>query len=471
MATTRLIPLHVGEGRSAGTAIKDIIEYVENPDKTNGFQLVTGYQCDSRSADMEFLFAKKLYQQKTGRVRGKDDVIAYQLRQSFPPGEITPEEANRLGCELAKRFTKGRHAFVVCTHIDKKHIHNHIIFNSVTLDYSRKFRNFWSSSKAMRRLNDTICIENGYSIVELPKFEGKSYNQWQGPTSKLPHRERLRLAIDDALAKKPQSFEQLLSLLKQAGYEIKGSANPSFRDGNQQRSIRMDTLGEGYTPAELCAVIAGEKLHTPRRKRPAAAPSKERTFQLLVDIQAKMAEGRGPGFEHWAKKHNLKQIAKTVLYLEQHDLMDFNLLSEKAALAAENRDRLSKEIKAAEQRMKEIALLEKHIVNYVKTKDTYAAYRKAGYSKAFLAEHDEEIRLCKEAKAFFDAAGLQKLPTIKSLKAEYAALLEKKNALYPEYKKAREEAKELLTAKANVDAFLNDRPHSLDSNNRKSFNK
>ena len=122
MATTRLIPLHVGEGRSAGTAIKDIIEYVENPDKTNGFQLVTGYQCDSRSADMEFLFAKKLYQQKTGRVRGKDDVIAYQLRQSFPPGEITPEEANRLGCELAKRFTKGRHAFVVCTHIDKANV-------------------------------------------------------------------------------------------------------------------------------------------------------------------------------------------------------------------------------------------------------------------------------------------------------------------------------------------------------------
>ncbi|MBR6413711.1 MAG: hypothetical protein IKS21_03765 [Oscillospiraceae bacterium] len=199
----------------------------------------------------------------------------------------------------------------------------------------------------------------------------------------------------------------------------------------------------------------------------------EKEFEPLINIQAKMAEGRGPGFENWAKKHNLKQIAKTVLYLQQHDLMDFRVLAEKAALAAENRDRLSKEIKAAEQRMKEISLLEKHIVNYVKTKDTYAAYRKAGYSKAFRAEHEEAIRLCKEAKAFFDASGLQKLPTIKSLKAEYAALLEKKKALYPEYKKAREEAEKLQVANANVDAFLHDKSHTVEAfleNRTRSFN-
>lgn len=200
MATTRLMPLHVGDGRTAKTAIKDIIDYVENPDKTDGFQLVTSYQCDSRCADAEFMFTKQLYQMKTGRFRGKDDVIAYHLRQAFPPGEITPEEANRLGYELAKRFTKGRHAFVVCTHIDKKHVHNHIIFNSVNLNYDRKFRNFWTSSRAIQRLNDTICIENGYSIVERPEFKGKSYNAWQGDVSKLTHRERLCLTIDEALA-------------------------------------------------------------------------------------------------------------------------------------------------------------------------------------------------------------------------------------------------------------------------------
>lgn len=164
MATTRLMPLHTGKGRTVGQAISAIIDYTENPQKTDGGRLITSWQCDSRIADAEFLFTKNQYIQKTGRVRGEDDVIAYHLRQSFVPGEITPEEANRLGCELAKRFTKGNHAYIVCTHIDKAHIHNHVIWNSTALSQTRKFRNFWGSSRAVRRLNDTICIENGYSM-------------------------------------------------------------------------------------------------------------------------------------------------------------------------------------------------------------------------------------------------------------------------------------------------------------------
>ena len=211
--------LHTGKGRSVGTAISDILDYVENPEKTNGGRLITSYQCDSRIADAEFLFAKRQYLAKTGRQRGTDDVLAYQIRQSFVPGEITPEEANRLGCELARRFTKGNHAFIVCTHVDKAHIHNHIIWNSTTLDYSRKFRDFLGSGKAVRRLNDTICIENGYSIVENPKPHGKSYNKWLG--DKAPsHRDRLRMAIDTALEKKPADLNALLSLLRDAGIEV-----------------------------------------------------------------------------------------------------------------------------------------------------------------------------------------------------------------------------------------------------------
>ena len=166
MATTRIMPLHVGKGRTESRAISDIIDYVANPKKTDNGRLITGYACDSRTADAEFLLAKRQYIAATGRVRGADDVIAYHVRQSFRPGEITPEEANRLGVEFAKRFTKGNHAFVVCTHIDKSHIHNHIIWSSVSLEYDRKFRNFWGSTKAVRRLSDTICIENGLSIVE-----------------------------------------------------------------------------------------------------------------------------------------------------------------------------------------------------------------------------------------------------------------------------------------------------------------
>ena len=180
MATTRIMPLHIGKGRTESRAISDIIDYVANPQKTDNGKLITGYGCDSRTADAEFLLAKRQYIAATGRVRGADDVIAYHVRQSFKPGEITPEEANRLGVEFAKRFTKGNHAFVVCTHIDKSHIHNHIIWSSVSLEYDRKFRNFWGSTKAVRQLSDTICIENGLSIVENPKPHGKSYNKWLG---------------------------------------------------------------------------------------------------------------------------------------------------------------------------------------------------------------------------------------------------------------------------------------------------
>ena len=454
MATTRIMPLHTGKGRTVGQAISDILDYSKNPQKTDNGQLITSWQCDSRIADAEFLFTKRQYIQKTGRVRGEDDVIAYHLRQSFRPGEITPEEANRLGCELARRFTKGNHAFIVCTHIDKSHIHNHIIWNSTALSQTRKFRNFWGSTRAVRRLSDTICIENGYSIVEDPKRHGKSYNKWLGDQKKPSHRERICFAIDDALAQKPESFEALLTLLREAGYEVKGKKVPSLMDGEQKKFIRMDTLGPGYTPADLRAVIAGEMEHTPRqRMAPRAAPEK-RSGNLLVDIQAKLRAGKGAGYARWATLFNLKQMAQTVAYLQENELLDYDTLAEKASAASARYHDISGRIKAAEKRMTEIAAMRTHIINYAKTRDTYVAYRKAGYSKKFLSEHESDIALHKAAKQYFDAQGVKKLPTVKSLNVEYAALMAEKKAAYSEYRKAREDMKELLTAKANIDRFL-----------------
>lgn len=269
MATTRIMPLHIGKGRTVSRAISDIIDYVENPKKTDNGRLITGYECDSRTADAEFLLAKREYIAKTGRVRGADDVIAYQLRQSFAPGEITPEKANRIGCELAKRFTKGNNAFVVCTHIDKSHIHNHIIWNAVTLDCGRKFRNFWGSTKAVRCLNDTICVENGLSIVENPKPHGKSYNKWLGDEAKPSHRELLRMAIDNALAQKPESLEALFLLLQEAGIQVKTGKVTSLMAPGQKRFARMDTLGEEYSETALAAVITGDKMHMTQKRKPA----------------------------------------------------------------------------------------------------------------------------------------------------------------------------------------------------------
>ena len=455
MATTRLMALHIGKARSVSTAISDIIDYVENPDKTDKGQLITSYQCSARIADREFLFAKQLYIQKTGRTRGADDVIAYHLRQSFVPGEITPEEANRLGRELSMRFTKGKNAFIVCTHIDKAHVHNHIIFSAVNLDCDRKFRDFLGSGRALRRISDILCIENGYSIVDAPKRHGKSYNKWLGDNAPIPHRERLCYVIDEALKQHPESFDALLDLLRQAGYEIKGNpANLSLRGGAQKRFVRMDTLGPGYTPAELKAVIAGERQHTPKQRKAKAPKQPQRTNQLLIDIQEKLAQGKGAGYAYWAKKFNLKQMAQTVAYLQDHGLMDYAALTEKADAASVRYHELSDRIKAAENRMAEIAVLRTQIINYAKTRDTYVAYRKAGYSKMFLAEHEGDILLHKTAKKHFDGLGLKKLPTVKTLNAEYAALLAEKKAAYGEYRNAREDMKELLTAKANIDRIL-----------------
>ena len=453
MATTRIMPLHIGKGRTESKAVSDIIDYVENPQKTDNGRLITGYGCDSRTADAEFLLAKRQYIAATGRVRGADDVIAYHVRQSFKPGEITPEEANRLGVDFAKLFTKGRHAFVVCTHIDKSHIHNHIIWSAVNLDCDRKFRNFWGSTKAVRRLSDTICIENGLSIVEDPKPHGKSYNKWLGDEAKLSHKELLRQGIDRALAQKPASVEELLRLLEQDGFTVhRRGKTISIGAEGWGNNVRFDRLGDGYTMDDLLAVLSGQKEHTPRRKTtPQAEPPK---VNLLVDIQAKLQAGKGAGYARWAKVFNLKQMAQTMNFLTEHNLLEYSELAEKAAAASAHHNELSAQIKAAEKRIAEIAVLRTHIINYAKTRETYVAYRKAGYSKKFSEEHEQEILLHQAAKNAFDEMGVKKLPKVKDLQAEYAKLLEEKKKTYAEYRRSREEMRELLTAKANVDRLL-----------------
>ena len=454
MATTRIMPLHIGKGRTEGQAISDIIDYVANPQKTDHGKLITGYECDSRVADAEFLLAKRQYISATGRVRGTDDVIAYHVRQSFRPGEITAEEANRLGVEFANRFTKGKHAFIVCTHIDKSHIHNHIIWSAVNLDCDRKFRNFWGSTKAVRRLSDTICIENGLSIVENPKPHGKSYNKWLGDQAKPSHRELLRACIDNALAQHPANLDELLKLLQESGCEV-SRRGKSYRLKllEWDKVARLESLGEGYGLGDLLAVLSGQKEHTPRKKATLQADPPK--VNLLVDIQAKLQAGKGAGYARWAKVFNLKQMAQTMNYLSEHNLLEYAVLEEKTAAVTAHHNELSAQIKAAEKRMAEIAVLRTHIINYAKTREVYVAYRKAGYSKKFLAEHEADILLHKAAKNAFDDMGVKKLPTVKSLQTEYAKVLEEKKKAYAEYRRSREEMRELLTAKANVDRLLN----------------
>ena len=451
MATTRLIPLHTGKGRNFGKAIRNVIGYVSNPKKTHQGELVTGFGCNPETADGEFLLMKREYIAQTGRLRGKDDVIAYHLRQSFVPGEITPEEANRIGCELASRFTHGQHAYVVATHEDRRHVHSHIIISAVNLDCDRKFRNFWGSSKAIRRLSDTLCIQNGLSIIEQPKGRGKSYNKWLGNEAKTSQRDGLREALDAALARQPKDFEELLTMLQRGGWEVKRGKRISLKGKGQERFKRLDSLGEDYSEAALRAIIAGEKEHHPREKK---TVQPMRQVNLLVDIQAKLQAGKGAGYERWAKVFNLKQMAQTLNYLSENNLMNIEDLTAKTDAATARVHELQVTIRETEKRMAELHALKGHIINYVKTREVYAAYRMAGYSKKFVAEHEQEIKLHQAAKEAFSALGTQKIPKVKEIQAEYDALREKKKQAYAAYHQAQDEMRQLLTVRANVERIL-----------------
>ena len=373
------MPLHVGKGRNISTAISDIIDYVENPQKTDFGKFIYGYECDTRLADAEFLLSKRQYANLTGRNQGADDVIAYHLRQAFKPGEVTPEEANQIGRELALKLTKGNHAFVVCTHVDKHHVHNHIIINSTTLDCQKKFRNFWGSTWAIRRMNDKLCLEHGLSIVENPKPSREHYGTWLGNKKQPSFQEQIRIAIDAALEEKPKDFEELLKKLEAAGIEVNRERKHfRFRIPGQENYTRCDTLKGDYTEQAIKERIAGTRTV---KFRHASSKKPVSKVGLLVDIEAAIRSGKGPGYERWAKVFNLKQLSQAVLYLKEHGDMGYEDLLEKANAATTNFNTLSVQIKDLESRMNANAELQKQIVNYAKTRAVYVEYRKAGYSK------------------------------------------------------------------------------------------
>ena len=447
MAATRLIALHKNKGKSVAACLKSRTDYVQNPDKTQQGELVSSYECSPLTVDEEFMLSKRQYELVTGR-RQKSDVIAYQIRQSFKPGEITAEEANKVGYELAMRFTKGKYAFIVATHTDREHIHNHIIYNSTALDSTRKFRDFLLSGLAVQRLSDLICLEHQLSVIEIKPYRERQKRTLYPP--KESNRDRLCGVIDTILAEKPKDYEDFLQGLEQQDYEVKRGKYTSVKGARQKRFIRFRTLGAGYSEEELKAVISGEAEHQPYQKK----PPKEQPFQLLVDIQGKMAEGKSVGYKKWATKFNLKEMSKTLLFLQEQKISSAEELRERAAVATERYHTMGNSIKAAEARLTEIAVLKTHIINYAKTRPVYDAYRKSGYSKKFLEAHREEITLHKAAKAAFDEAGLQKLPKVKELDAEFAELLTKKKAAYPDYRKARNEMQELVRAQKNVERFF-----------------
>lgn len=463
MAATKLIALHQNKGLTLGETLDARCKYIENPIKTREGELITAYACNPETAAGEFLLSKREYEHKTGR-NPKGDVIGYQIRQSFKPGEITPEEANRIGYETAMRFTKGNHAFVVCTHTDKPHIHNHIMFNSTNIKCDKKFRNFFYSGIALQRLSDIICLENGLSVIVPRKPSERDKHRFEkAPT----FRDELKLSIDKALAKQPTDYEEFLRFLQQQEYEIKRGKHTAVRAKGGQRFIRFRSLGDGYREADIKEKIAAVQKGNPQRQK----PQQKKDFDMLLSIQEIIAKGKGPGYELWAKKYNIKNLAKALIFFQENDIRTYEELVHRADDSAKRFNELSEIIKASEKRMDEISEIRGHIINYAKTKDVYEQYRKSGYSRKFYAEHENDIVKNKAARERFKSFNGKKIPYIKELNDEFQECLERKRAAYSEYHDAKEKMQLYKVAKYDIDRILNadmEREKALSSQRERS---
>lgn len=463
MAISNILPRKIMRNRTRQQSMVERHDYDQKAEKTQDGELVSSFMCSPETAAEEFEISKQLYHQITGRSQSPDhDVIMYRVIQSFKPGEVSPEEANRIGYELAMKFTGGQHQFVVSTHVDKAHIHTHIEFNSTNLNCDGKFRDVKQSAlRVLRKLNDELCRAHGLSVIENPKPSAKKQKEIAAAKYGTSHKEQLRQTIDRVLSD-CQGYDDFLAKMRAEGYEIKEGKLLSFRAPGWDRFTRSNKLGADYSREAL------RERSSNRGGRSAAArkavPHTGRNVNMLIDIQAKMAAGKGAGYERWAKIFNLKEAAKTLNFLIENDLTDYDELTARAAQAGDRFDEVSRRIKQLEGRMADVAQLKTHIINYSKTREVYAAYKKSRHKKEFLAEHGAEIAQHEAAKKTFDALGGKPIPKVAQLSQEYASLLAEKQEQYAEYKALRQDMIAYRTAKQNVDKILGLVPEDQEQN-------
>ena len=421
MATTRIISMHINKGKTIAQCLKARLDYVKNPDKTEQGKLISAYACAPETADQEFLLNRNAYIAKTGR-RIHNEVIAYQVRQSFQPGEVTPEEANKIGYELASRLLNGDFAFLVATHDDHAHIHNHIVFSAVSLDCTRKFKDVLCSGKVVAKLSDSLCREHRLSIVENPQDKTVSYDKWQGSSARITSRDTIRMMIDSALRMQPDGFDALMQLLEDVGCRIKRGTQISIKPPEGERYIRLDTLVPEYDEATLRRSLTGDHVHIPKIPR---GDFTESQIKRLVDIEAKLRAGKGKGYQVWAERNNIDAKAQMVIFLKEHHIGSLEELNEQIQELTDQRNSLKASIREKQNRMKEINRQRQAIRDYSRTKEVYTQYRESNWSVKFYQEHRQEIEDHKNAQAVYSSLD-GKMPTLKELTAEYDSLKEQK---------------------------------------------
>ena len=433
MAVTKIKPIK--------STLSKALDYIENPDKTDGKMLISSFGCSYETADIEFGYT-------LSQALDKGSNLAFHLIQSFAPGEVDYEKAHEIGKQLADAVTKGQHEYVVTTHIDKGHIHNHVIFCAVNFVDHHKYNSNKRSYYGIRNMSDKLCRENGLSVVVPGKgSKGKSYAEYQAEKTGTSWKGKLKTTVD-ALIPQVSSFEELLTRLQAAGYEIKPGKYVSCRAPGQERFTRLKTLGADYTEEAVRERIAG------RRTKVAKAPREQRGVSLLIDIENSIKAAQSKGYDQWAKIHNLKQAAKTMNFLTEHKIEQYaDLVSRIEEMAAES-GQAADALKNAEKRLAEMAVLIKNVSTYQKTKPVYDAYRKARNREKYRAGQEQAIILHEAAVRSLKAAGIAKLPNLAALQSEYEALQAQKEALYADYGKLKKKVREYDIIKQNIDSIL-----------------
>ena len=421
------------------------IAYILNPEKTDEKLLVSSYGCASETAAREFEWTRKIAEQKgMNPVR----IIARHVIQSFEIGEVTPELAHEIGKQFADEILGGKYEYVLTTHIDKDHVHNHLIFNAVDFVDYHAYKSYKRIYYDMREVSDRLCKENGLSVIPPSQNKGMGYKEYTEAKRGTSWKQKLKQTID-RLVITAKDYDDFLRLMQEAGYEIKPGKYISFRAEGQERFTRSKTIGENYTEERIRERIAGR---TPRRSQRQATP---KGISLIGDIQARIRLIDSKGYEHKAKLTILKEAARTLNYLTENNLLQYADLEKKVEDVHISYDRTGKELKAVEARLREVQPLIKNISNYQRLKPVYDAFQKAKDKPSFKTKHEAELVIFEATRSTLLAMqGDEKLPSLKTLQAEQQRLLEEQQRLYDERAKLKKEEKKIETIKSNVDTFL-----------------
>ena len=421
------------------------IAYILNPEKTDEKLLVSSYGCASETAAREFEWTRKIAEQKgMNPVR----IIARHVIQSFEIGEVTPELAHEIGKQFADEILGGKYEYVLTTHIDKDHVHNHLIFNAVDFMDYHAYKSYKRIYYDMREVSDRLCKENGLSVIPPSQNKGMGYKEYTEAKRGTSWKQKLKQTID-RLVITAKDYDDFLRLMQEAGYEIKTGKYISFRAEGQERFTRSKTIGENYTEERIKERIAGR---TPRRNRRQTVP---KGISLIGDIQERIRLIDSKGYEYKAKLTILKEAARTLNYLTEKNLLQYADLEKKVEDVHSSYDRTGKELKGVEARLREVQPLIKNISNYQRLKPVYDAFQKAKDKPSFKAKHEAELVIFEAARSTLLAMqGDEKLPSMKTLQAEQQRLLEEQQRLYDERAKLKKEVKQIETIKSNVDTFL-----------------